>query len=235
MWKYIVTNYFSSWSLLSVLEYIKLVTKKVAKTWLFSIIVTSLFLIFFGMDSPLLLDSGSDSDSESESNKPSKGKATSESPKIEPVKAKFDIDSMNNANVSHSELSKFEAPRSNIGTVASMQSRMDGMMSRFIALNLESIKTEIQSRGIGGKDYSELSAEDKLLMDKYDNESAALAKFSGNHMISSLQAEKDKISFAVKPQEPSTGLKRDLAEDSSSVESTAKKIATEGSSSKKLD
>jgi hypothetical protein len=139
---------------------------------------------------------------------------------------------MNNANVSHSDLSKFEAPRSDIGTAATTQSRMDGMMSRFIALNLESIKAEIQSRGIAATDYSELSSEDKLLMDRYNNESIALAKFSGNHMISSIQAEKDKISFSDNPQEAPTGLKRDLVEESSIEATASKKLATGSSSSK---
>jgi hypothetical protein len=186
------------------------------------------------VDLSIHLDSDSDSDSNSNKSPKGKGKAESESPKIQPaVKPKFDIDSMNNANVSHSDLSKFEAPRSNIGTVASFQSRMDGMMSRFIALNLETIKTEIQLRGIGGKDYSELSTEDKQLMDKYENESRALAISSGNHMISSLQAEKDKISFSGNPQEPSTGLKRDLVIESTlEEEASAKKVATGTSSSK---
>lgn len=208
---------------------------RLVKFVLLSLIIN--FLLGFEIIS---LDTDSDSDSENEV-KGGKAKednkdligvlVTKDDGKLSMSKSEFDIHSINNANVDTKELSKNEIPRSTLGTSASMTSRLESMLTRFMALNLDGIKAEIDRRGIANTPYLDLSDADKELMDKYHSEANAVALQSQNQMVSSIQAEKDKAAFAASKSEASdanrtestpTGVKRELPE------------AYPGSSSKKI-
>jgi hypothetical protein len=130
---------------------------------------------------------------------------------------------MNNSNVSPLELSQAVPAVSPTDTVTAPMNRVNALMAEFIRGNLKATAAQIALRGIGGKDYSELSSDDQQLMDKYNNEISALAKYSSIHMISSLQLEMDNL--AVSEHHHDSSKKRDLEDPSSGDAPGSKKGA----------
>ena len=161
--------------------------------------------------SPILLDSDSDSDSGS---KPSpKGKGIAD-PSSKSPESKFDIDNINNANVTAEQLT--EEPRSTLGTKSAFDSRINAMMSKFLALNLESLKDEIERLGLHKREAS--TSHEQELLDRYARESAALAHSSQEEFKAKLQLEKDKITLgAGQPTSTSTGVKREASTTSQTL------------------
>ena len=169
-------------------------------TWglVIAFIIHQVFSVNF---SPILLDSDSDSDSGS---KPSpKGKGIAD-PSSKSPESKFDIDNINNANVTAEQLT--EEPRSTLGTKSAFDSRINAMMSKFLALNLESLKDEIERLGLHKREAS--TSHEQELLDRYARESAALAHSSQEELKAKLQLEKDKITFGqAQPSSTSTGVR----------------------------
>lgn len=187
------------------------IQKVVAKlTWglVIAFIINEVSLINF---SPILLDSDSDSDSGS---KPSpKGKGIAD-PSSKSPESKFDIDNINNANVTAEQLT--EEPRSTLGTKSAFDSRINAMMSKFLALNLESLKDEIERLGLHKREAS--TSHEQELLDRYARESAALAHSSQEELKAKLQLEKDKITFGkAQPSSTSTGVKREASTTSQTI------------------
>lgn len=200
---------------------IKKVITKLTWGFVLALIINSVFQVNF----PILLDS--DSDTDSGSKVPSKGKGIAD-PSSKSPESKFDIGNINNANVTEEQLS--EEPISTLGTKSAFDSRINAMMSKFIALNLESIKGEIQTLGLDKREAS--TPYEHELLDRYTRESAALARSSQEEFKAKLQLEKDKITFSKdQPASTSTGVKREASTTSHTISKKVHKDASNDSDS----
>ncbi len=180
-------------------------------TWGF--VISLIINLVFSVNFPVLLDSDSDTDSGSKVKPSSKGKAIAD-PSSKSPESKFDIDNFNNANVTAEQLT--EEPRSTLGTKSAFDSRVNAMMSKFIALNLENLKDEIKILGLDKREAS--TPYEQELLDRHARESAALAHSSQEEFKAKLQLEKDKITFGkAEPTSTSTGVKREASTTSQTI------------------
>ena len=188
--------------------------KKVIAKLTIGLVIAFIIHLVLPVDfSPILLDSDSDSDSGSKVKPSSKGKAIAD-PSSKSPESKFDIDNINNAKVTAEQLT--DEPRSTLGTKSAFDSRINAMMSKFLALNLESLKDEIERLGLHKREAS--TSHEQELLDRYARESAALAHSSQEELKAKLQLEKDKITVGKgQPTSTSTGVKREASTTSQTI------------------
>ena len=199
---------------------------KFLKKVLVKIILGLLVSIFLGpIGEVLFMDTDSDTDSDSESKDKKTKASSSKSPE-----SKFDIDNMNNADVTADQLTEECKSIPRLGTLSSFDSRVNAMMSKFIALNLESIKDEIGRLGLDKREAS--TPHEKELMERFHRESAALAHSSQLEFKAKLQLEKDKLALdQAQSSSSTTGVKRE-AEAPNTSQTIPKKIHLDTDTSK---
>lgn len=181
IWKFVRTN---------IQNWVFLVISKLIKISLLSFIV--FFLSFILGVEFHHLDTGSDSDSDSESApKPAKGKGVT-SPDSD---SELGPDSIGTYKRDVHQFTEANAPRSTFGSSHTVNSRIQGIMAKFIALDLEDRTARVKKLGLDKMDYSEMSPEQQRDMDALESTQAALAKASQEQATSDSKSEQAKRAY----------------------------------------
>lgn len=190
-------------------------------------IINVISILFLGHGVRLDTDSGSDSESESNKEVKDKGKAVS-------LGNSSLIDRLM-SNVDMNEVSKKAIPSSSLGTAASHQARANSLLLERVAGTIRNLEHTIRERNLMNIPYSELSDENKELLDKHRSEVKFAAEQSKRTMLSADQAIRDLNNYKA-----SVSKSADAPMDTSMVESSsaaAKRSLSEASpvsSSKKI-
>lgn len=207
-------------------NWIFLVFSKFIKISLFSIIIFILSLII-GIE---LHHLDTDSDSESE-NKADKGKGVPKPESdSEPDKdSGIDPDAIGTYKRDVYKFTAANAPRSTFGSSHTTNSRIQGIMAKFIALDLEDRTSRVKKLGLDKMDYFEMSPEQQKDMDALESTRAAMVKAAQEQATSDSKSEQAKRAYnqaAGSLSEAPTVPKRELEEVSE--ETSSKRVFSGG-------